>query len=146
MFKRRRCCRFGEHSLPILQSAKPKAALLDPSVLILSNSTAAIAKAQNSSSCIHTCGSGKSAKTVRYPFGFSPGCQIRLNCSENNEITLGKFRVQNVTPNAVFVNLPARCNRRFESVIGLFGPTWNNSLLLQNCSAPQNGSADFVQK
>ncbi|KAM2134721.1 hypothetical protein ACFX1R_004705 [Malus domestica] len=93
----RRRCRFGEHSLPILQSAKPKAALLDPSVFILSTSTAAIAKAQNSSSCIHTCGSGKSAKTVRYPFGFSPGCQIRLNCSENNKITLGKFRVQNVT-------------------------------------------------
>nr|XP_008339009.2 wall-associated receptor kinase-like 14 [Malus domestica] len=122
-------------------------------VLILSTSTAAIAKAQNSSSCIHTCGSGKSAKTVRYPFGFSPSCQIRLNCSENNEIRLGKFRVLNVTPNAVFVNLPAICNRRFESVIELFGPnfgpTWNNSLLLQNCSAPQNGClipADFVQK
>ncbi|CAN6698491.1 unnamed protein product [Malus baccata var. baccata] len=123
-------------------------------VLILSTSTAAIAKAQNSSLCIHTCGSGKSAKTVSYPFGFSPGCQIPLNCSKNNnEIKLGKFRVQNVTPNAVFVNVPARCNRRFESVIELFGPnfgpTWNNSLLLQNCSAPQNGClipADFVQK
>ncbi|KAM1179391.1 hypothetical protein ACFX2J_018435 [Malus domestica] len=123
------------------------------SVLTLSTSIAAIAKAQNSSSCIPTCGSGKSAKTVRYPFGFSPSCAIPLNCSDKNEITLGKFRVQNVTPNGIFVNLPAKCNRRVESVARLFSsnfsPTWNNSLLLQNCSAPQNGCiipADFVRK
>ncbi|XP_068343213.1 wall-associated receptor kinase-like 14 isoform X2 [Pyrus communis] len=122
-------------------------------VLILSTSTSAIAKAQNSSCRMLTCGSGKSAKTVRYPFGFSPSCKIPLNCSKNNEITLGEFRVQKVTPNAIFVNLPASCNRRFKSVIGLFGPnfgpTRNNSLLLQNCSAPQNGClipADFVRK
>ncbi|XP_021800268.1 wall-associated receptor kinase-like 14 [Prunus avium] len=122
-------------------------------ILITTTSIATIARAQNSSSCKLTCGSGKSAKSVQYPFGFSEGCVIPLNCSDKNEIKLGEFTVQNVTRSSIFVHLPAQCNRRYQSIAPLFGPnfgpSWNNSLLFQNCTSPLPGCqipAEFVQK
>ncbi|XP_021809483.1 wall-associated receptor kinase-like 14 [Prunus avium] len=123
-------------------------------ILITTTSIATIARAQNSSSCKLTCGSGKSAKSVQYPFGFSEGCVIPLNCSsDKNEIKLGEFTVRNVTRSSIFVHLPAQCNRKYQSIAPLFspnfGPSWNNSLLFQNCTSPLPGCqipAEFVQK
>ncbi|PQP92492.1 wall-associated receptor kinase-like 14 [Prunus yedoensis var. nudiflora] len=122
-------------------------------ILITTTSIATIARAQNSTFCKPTCGSGKSAKSVQYPFGFSEGCVIPLNCSDKNEIKLGEFRVQNVTGSSIFVHLPAQCNREYQSIAPLFGPnfgpSWNNSLLFQNCTSPLPGCqipAEFVQK
>ncbi|KAK9948746.1 hypothetical protein M0R45_004310 [Rubus argutus] len=111
---------------------------------------ASVAKAQN---CTTTCGSGKSPKSVQYPFGFSAGCGIRLTCSESSsEIAISSFTVQNITSNSIFLNLPAKCDRPVETIAGLFGPnfgpTWNNSLLFQSCRQPQNGcliAAEFVK-
>lgn len=121
-------------------------------ILITTTSIATIARAQNSSFCKTTCGSGKSAKSVQYPFGFSEGCTIPLNCSDKNEIELGKFTVQNVTGSSIFVHLPAQCNRKYQSIAPLFGqyfgPSLNNSLLFQNCTSPLPGCqirAEFVQ-
>ncbi|XP_050388206.1 wall-associated receptor kinase-like 14 [Argentina anserina] len=109
-----------------------------------------IAKAEN---CTTTCGSGKSAKSVPYPFGFSDGCTIRLTCSESDsQIKISDFTVQNITSTSIFLNLPAKCNRLVESIKPLFGdhfgPTWNNSFLFQRCPDSQNGCyipASFVQ-
>ncbi|ONH96673.1 hypothetical protein PRUPE_7G145100 [Prunus persica] len=122
-------------------------------ILVTTTSIATIARAQNSSSCNPTCGSGKSAKSVQYPFGFSKGCVIPLNCSDKNEIKLGEFTVQDVTRSSIFVHLPAKCNRKYQSIAPLFGlnfgPSWNNSLLFQNCTSPLPGCqipAEFVQK
>ncbi|KAM5576328.1 wall-associated receptor kinase-like 14 [Rosa sericea] len=108
---------------------------------------ASIAKAQN---CSTTCGS----KSVQYPFGFSDGCKIRLNCSEiTSEILISNFTVQNITSSSIYLDLPAKCDRRVGSIQHLFGPnfgpTWNNSLLLQSCPNSQNGCyipLDFVRK
>ncbi|KAI4314909.1 hypothetical protein L6164_027772 [Bauhinia variegata] len=95
-------------------------------------------KAENSSSCQRTCGK----LSLQYPFGFSEGCQIKLNCS-NNEIQIGGFQVMNVTPSRILVNLPSKCNRQKDSIDPLFGknfaPTVNNSFLLQNCSSTVGG-------
>nr|XP_011469530.1 PREDICTED: wall-associated receptor kinase-like 14 [Fragaria vesca subsp. vesca]XP_011469531.1 PREDICTED: wall-associated receptor kinase-like 14 [Fragaria vesca subsp. vesca] len=106
---------------------------------------ASIATSQN---CTTTCGS----ESVQYPFGFSDGCKIRLNCSDPHT-SIGNFTVQNITSTSIFVNLPAKCNRPVKSMIELFGPnfgpTWNNSLLFQNCLNSQNGCyipAAFVEK
>lgn len=92
--------------------------------------------------CYRTCGNGKSTKHVPYPFGFSPGCAIRLTCA-NATVKIGEFEVQNVTADSIFVNLPAKCHRQITSLRPLFGPnygmTWQNSLLLQNCTTHQNG-------
>ncbi|KAL3592068.1 hypothetical protein D5086_010708 [Populus alba] len=101
-------------------------------------------KAQTSgSNCASSCGFGKSARVVPYPFGFSDGCPILLNCeSTEGEIKIGEFQVQNITPNGILVNLPADCNRSIETISSLFGPNYGpsskNSLLLQNCSNPSN--------
>lgn len=95
------------------------------------------AEAENSTTCSKSCGVGR-FENVDYPFGFSEGCRIRLNCSEN-EVKIGEFRVQNITGNSIFVDLPAKCNRSIESIQRLFGLnyglTWQNSLLLQKCSS-----------
>lgn len=107
------------------------------------------ARAQNSTSlCKRTCGTGESAKRVDYPFGFSSGCEIELNCTPVNaterEIEIGGFRVLNVTRSSILVSLPAACDRSVGSVRPLFAssyaPTWANGFLLQNCSTPPSGS------
>ncbi|KAI5588658.1 hypothetical protein BDE02_05G112700 [Populus trichocarpa] len=113
-------------------------------ITIFIATTSPTTKAQKSgSNCASSCGIGKSARVVPYPFGFSNGCPIQLNCeSTEGEIKIGEFQVQNITPNGILVNLPADCNRSIETIRPLFGlnygPSWQNSLLLQNCSKPSN--------
>ncbi|OIV92896.1 hypothetical protein TanjilG_01030 [Lupinus angustifolius] len=85
--------------------------------------------------CDHHCGE----QTLQYPIGFSEGCGVQLNCT-NNRIHLGEFDIQNVTANSIFINLPSKCNRSMQSIAPLFSnnfaPTWNNSFLVQDCSTP----------
>ncbi|OWM66316.1 wall-associated receptor kinase-like 14 [Punica granatum] len=96
--------------------------------------------AHNSTSCTRTCG----VRTVRYPFGFSPGCPIRLNCiNSTGDIKIDKFQVLDITQSSIFIKLPTRCNRSISSIMPLFGsnysPTRTNGFILQNCKAPQKG-------
>ncbi|KAJ7952889.1 putative Kinase [Quillaja saponaria] len=94
-------------------------------------------KAENFT-CQNTCGD----KTLQYPFGFSEGCKIRLDCKDKKDIQIKEFQVQSVTPNGIFVNLLAKCNRQLHSITPLFSENFalkpNNSLLLQNCTSPQS--------
>ncbi|GLT75242.1 hypothetical protein SLA2020_469800 [Shorea laevis] len=73
---------------------------------------------------------------VQYPFGFSSGHPIQLNCTD--PVRIGEFRVDNVTADSILVDLPAKCDRSIESIFSLFGnnyaPSWWNSILLQNCN------------
>ncbi|EEF40062.1 kinase, putative [Ricinus communis] len=89
--------------------------------------------------CRNSCGVDESIKWVSYPFGFSDGCEIQLNCRQDTgDIGIGEFVVQNITPNGILVSLPAKCNRSLEAISPLFGdhyaPAWRNGLLLQNCT------------
>ncbi|GJV95112.1 wall-associated receptor kinase-like protein 14 [Tanacetum coccineum] len=89
--------------------------------------------------CTRVCG----RKTVPYPFGFSDGCEIRLNCTNSpdnfsRDVTFHEYVVQNVTKEHLLVILPAKCDRPYE-VIRLFNSnnfalTSRNGLLLENCS------------
>lgn len=93
--------------------------------------------------CEETCGTENLAKRFSYPFGFSSGCPIQLNCTEGTEtVKIGEFEVENVTADSIFVNLPAKCEREITSLSPLFGDSYGmtrqNSLLFQNCSAPRN--------
>ncbi|KAK0605271.1 hypothetical protein LWI29_024856 [Acer saccharum] len=95
----------------------------------------------NHDHCEQKCGVGKTPKTVPFPFGFSDGCGIRLNCSDPNTeyVTIGEFQVQNITADNIFVGFPAKCARNMSALHTLFGNkyamTRNNGLLLQNCSS-----------
>ncbi|XP_030468963.1 wall-associated receptor kinase-like 14 [Syzygium oleosum] len=112
------------------------------------------ARARSSASpCSRTCGTGKWAQRVDYPFGFSSGCEIELSCTAaanatGSEIAIGGFRVLNVTRSSILVSLPAECGRHVGSVSPLFGdsyaPTWANSFLLQNCSSPPAGGGCLI--
>ncbi|GFY93907.1 protein kinase superfamily protein [Actinidia rufa] len=106
-------------------------------VIFVASST----KAQdNSTQCDQTCENPKSDPIrVPYPFGFSGGCKIRLSCSDG-EIRIGKYRVQNLTEDAIRIHLPADCNRTMNEIDQFFGLNYaltsQNGLLLQNCSSP----------
>ncbi|CAL5187950.1 unnamed protein product [Lathyrus oleraceus] len=101
---------------------------------ILSNT----ASAQNSTNCLKRCGD----EIVQYPFGFSEGCGIKLDCYDNMP-RIGEFLIQNVTEKSLLIYLPAKCNRSMESIRPLFSknfaPTRNNSFLVQGCFASLGG-------
>ncbi|KAK3015131.1 hypothetical protein RJ639_006281 [Escallonia herrerae] len=96
--------------------------------------------AHESSKCENSCGT---SKHFPYPFGFSSGCHIRLNCTENSTIVLDKYPVLSVTPDSILIDLPAQCGRPIEALRSMFShnyaPTSNNGILLQNCSSPVMG-------
>ncbi|KAL2348443.1 hypothetical protein Fmac_002443 [Flemingia macrophylla] len=91
----------------------------------------ACARAQN-----RTCNTQCGDQNLQFPFGFSEGCKIRLNCS-NNRVQINEFLVQNVTNSKILVDLPAKCNRSMDSIGTLFSenfaPSLNNSFLVQDC-------------
>ncbi|KAF9604154.1 hypothetical protein IFM89_002829 [Coptis chinensis] len=95
---------------------------------------------QSSAPCNQSCGASRHA--VRYPFGFSESCEVRLNCI-NGKIQIGKFLVQNVSSDFILVKLPAKCDRPIQDLLPLFSRnyalTWLNGLLVQNCSTEPKG-------
>ncbi|GMH19469.1 hypothetical protein Nepgr_021310 [Nepenthes gracilis] len=84
-------------------------------------------------------------KSLGYPFGFSGGCEIQLNCSSGGQISLAGFAVYNVTSDSIMILFPAKCNRPIQDITKLFdkhyAPTGQNELLLQNCTSPLNRCA-----
>ncbi|KAK3415759.1 hypothetical protein EUGRSUZ_H01501 [Eucalyptus grandis] len=89
--------------------------------------------------CSQICHNGKPEKqNLTYPFGFSPGCPIQLNCTDDGDALIGKFRVQSASSETVTVTIEAQCNRSFEAIANLYGrnyaPIGKNSILLNNCT------------
>ncbi|KAJ9166149.1 hypothetical protein P3X46_020935 [Hevea brasiliensis] len=94
-----------------------------------------IIKAFASLSCNSTCGSNH----LPYPFGFSSGCKIQLNCSRNGKILVNnEFPVQYVTQDKIRINVQPRCNRSIQAFQRLFAsnfaPSSTNAILLHSCS------------
>ncbi|CAL9766633.1 unnamed protein product [Musa acuminata subsp. burmannicoides] len=94
------------------------------------------------SHCEGTCGS----HTVPYPFGFSRGCQIPLNCSSalNSSIQIGEFTVRNITSDSLLIDVPPVCERSIYSARSLSGLNYaltsRNRLFLGNCTANKSKS------
>ncbi|KAI6695600.1 hypothetical protein NL676_023310 [Syzygium grande] len=89
--------------------------------------------------CSQTCGTGVPAKqNLTYPFGFSPGCPIQLNCSEDRDALIGEFLVQSASPDTITITIETKCDRPFRSIDQLYGrnyaPMGNNGVLLDNCT------------
>ncbi|RAL46742.1 hypothetical protein DM860_005021 [Cuscuta australis] len=88
--------------------------------------------------CNRSCGRGW-GKDLPYPFGFSDGCGIRLDC-DNGDVKIGEFKVRNLTADSILVGLPASCGRGIEKVLPLNGGNFwmsrRNAFLLENCSRP----------
>lgn len=93
------------------------------------------------STCNRSCGGLRNR--VPYPFGFSIGCPILMDCINGREVRIGGFRVRNVTSDNILLDLPANCSRPISSIERLFGknyaPTWKNGLLLHNCRSVISG-------
>ncbi|KAL4368889.1 hypothetical protein GQ457_05G013170 [Hibiscus cannabinus] len=104
--------------------------------------------------CQGSCVTGNSTRFLPFPFGFSSGCPVQLNCSSSAGFEIGGFRVLNVTSTDIILDLPAKCGRQLASLAVLFGenyaPSAANHLLLENCSkalqAPCEISSTFLQR
>ncbi|PHT57329.1 Wall-associated receptor kinase-like 14 [Capsicum baccatum] len=113
------------------------------SILLIWSTSASAVETNQTSKCNQYCGAGSNALRVHYPFGFSEGCRIRLNCTESTrEIRIGEFTVQNMTSDTLMVNFPVNCSRPIEDLQQFDGNnyaiTWRNGLLLQNCKVPRS--------
>ncbi|KAI8528672.1 hypothetical protein RHMOL_Rhmol12G0165600 [Rhododendron molle] len=112
-------------------------------VLVIISISASV-KPVKSAECNQTCGTAARENPIRvpYPFGFSPGCGIPLNCTATGQIKIGKFQVQNITSDSILINLPAECGRTVPQTKPLFGPNYaltsQNGLLLKNCTSQLN--------
>ncbi|KAK8497103.1 hypothetical protein V6N12_037345 [Hibiscus sabdariffa] len=104
--------------------------------------------------CQGSCVTGNSTRFLPFPFGFSSGCPVQLNCSSSTGFEIGGFRVLNVTSTDIILDLPAKCGRQLASLVILFGenyaPSAANHLLLENCSkalqAPCEISSTFLER
>ncbi|XP_043713302.1 wall-associated receptor kinase-like 14 [Telopea speciosissima] len=98
--------------------------------------------AAHASSCNQSCRNNPRNR-VPFPFGFSEGCQISLNCSGDGEIFIGDFPVQSVITDSIVVTIPVQCNRSIEHLKQLFSQnyalTWKNELLLYQCHPQFSG-------
>ncbi|XP_065847223.1 wall-associated receptor kinase-like 14 [Euphorbia lathyris] len=86
--------------------------------------------------CNHTCGK----QHLSYPFGFSSGCPIQLNCSSSGDIFLDEhYPVLYVNDDTIRISLQPQCNRSIETFPKLFtkhfAPSSTNAILLYNCSS-----------
>ncbi|KAJ9549556.1 LOW QUALITY PROTEIN: hypothetical protein OSB04_022099, partial [Centaurea solstitialis] len=93
--------------------------------------------------CTRVCIGGGRQTAVQFPFGFSSGCEIRLNCSsEDGNVKLGIYDIQNLTRDHIQINLPAECDRPFEEIRSFVGSnfalTSRNGLLLEDCHSTLN--------
>ncbi|XP_076938223.1 wall-associated receptor kinase-like 14 [Bidens hawaiensis] len=88
--------------------------------------------------CNQTCPGSILNNNIPYPFGFSSGCEIRLNCTTNSTVVIGEFSVQKLTQDDLLVSLPAKCGREVQTLGHLYGdnyaPTSDNAFLMENCT------------
>ncbi|RRT68954.1 hypothetical protein B296_00011519 [Ensete ventricosum] len=101
-----------------------------------------VVSARAAEDCNRTCGS----YTAPYPFGFSVGCPIRLECynPSKSSVRIGEFTVRNITDDSLLVDVPPACNRSIDAVKSLFGHNYalteRNGLFLGNCTPVANKS------
>ncbi|XP_031480647.1 wall-associated receptor kinase-like 14 [Nymphaea colorata] len=87
--------------------------------------------------CNRICGD----RNVPYPFGFSEGCLIRLDCQKNEgeSIAFSGQPVVNFTGESLILRFPVNCSRPFKEWNRFYGKfyalTGRNGLLLHNCSS-----------
>ncbi|CAI9116635.1 OLC1v1017832C1 [Oldenlandia corymbosa var. corymbosa] len=88
--------------------------------------------------CTKSCG-GIIHDDIPFAFGFSPGCEIQLNCTSNGTMVIHDFPIQEINQHNILVNLQAQCGRSIRTIDALFGsnyaPTSHNGILMENCSS-----------
>lgn len=90
----------------------------------------------------HGCNRACGSNPVPYPFGFSTGCPIRLNCSsssKNAQISIGEFPIQIMKSDHIKIIMEPICNRSIQTLHQLFSqnyaPTSRNGILLSSCNS-----------
>ncbi|KAG4125414.1 hypothetical protein ERO13_D10G094200v2 [Gossypium hirsutum] len=116
-------------------------------VLFLSSRAKSVHSEKNK--CHGSCVTNNFTTPLPYPFGFSPGCPIRLRCTRSG-VMIGGFHVLNVTSTYIIVGLPTKCDRQVSSINALFGENYavstSNNLRLQSCSKPIEAPCEIRPK
>ncbi|KAK9069834.1 hypothetical protein SSX86_010230 [Deinandra increscens subsp. villosa] len=102
------------------------------SLILISPSTSA------QKNCNRVCRGGGGLETsVSYPFGFSDGFEIRLDCSAAGEIRVGEYNVRNMSRDRLLIDFPGKCGRAYDEIHVFnntnFAITSRNGFLLENC-------------
>lgn len=88
-----------------------------------------------SATCDRSCGSN----LVPFPFGFSNGCHISLNCSSKGDVFIGEFPVQTIDTDNIKLIIQPTCIRSIQTLHELFShnyaPTSRNAILLSDCNS-----------
>ncbi|XP_023729036.1 wall-associated receptor kinase-like 14 [Lactuca sativa] len=117
--------------------------LLFSVILVIASSSSSAASV--GANCNRVCKGSSRDIPVRFPFGFSDGCEVPLTCADTGELRIGNYTVLNLTRDHILINLPAKCDRRFEEIRLLrnqnYALTKRNELLLGNCSVGLNKCA-----
>ncbi|KAJ8772607.1 hypothetical protein K2173_027784 [Erythroxylum novogranatense] len=103
-------------------------------IFFLANLVISLVSADTSSRCNPICGKNH----LPYPFGFSPGCLIPLNCSSTGDLFMGEFPVYSVNEDTIKISLETKCTRPVQVLQTLFSnnyqPKSTNAILLHNCT------------
>ncbi|GJU21305.1 hypothetical protein Tco_1154647 [Tanacetum coccineum] len=87
--------------------------------------------------CNRSCPNGE-FNQVPYPFGFSSGCEIQLNCTSNRTVLIGEFPIQQFNSDKLIVTLPTKCGHSADTISHLYSehhaPMSANAILMENCT------------
>ncbi|GKE31635.1 hypothetical protein Tco_1450957, partial [Tanacetum coccineum] len=82
--------------------------------------------------CNQSC-PGSEFTQVPYPFGFSSGWEIQLNCTSNGTVSIGEFPVWQFSSDALLVNLTTKCGRNADALSlfysGNYAPISKNAIV-----------------
>ncbi|GJT52517.1 DNA repair helicase XPD [Tanacetum coccineum] len=84
--------------------------------------------------CNQSC-PGSEFTQVPYPFGFSSGWEIQLNCTSNGTVSIGEFPVWQFSSDALLVNLTTKCGRNADALRLFYSenyaPISKNAILME---------------
>ncbi|PWA60628.1 concanavalin A-like lectin/glucanase domain-containing protein [Artemisia annua] len=88
--------------------------------------------------CNQSC-PGSGFTQVPYPFGFSSGCEIQLNCTSNHTVSIGQFPVWQFSSDGLLVNLTNKCGRNADALSVFYSENYalksTNAIVMENCTA-----------
>nr|XP_043616246.1 wall-associated receptor kinase-like 14 [Erigeron canadensis] len=87
--------------------------------------------------CNQSCPGGK-FNQVPYPFGFSSGCEIQLNCTSSGVVLINEFPVEQINSDDLIVTLPTMCGRPVNTLRNLYSKNYAltsaSAILMENCT------------
>ncbi|XAR64092.1 Non-specific serine/threonine protein kinase [Bertholletia excelsa] len=115
--------------------------MIKPAQLIILFAVCIVPTIATATQCSQSCSKagGPALSPLPFPFGFSSGCPIQLNCTPNGTAVIDYFPIQQINPDSIILGVPADCGRPFQILQRLFSRNYalstGNGILLRNCTS-----------